>query len=116
MYANCYYITGSYDKALALYKSTLHFFEQNGLNAELVKKEIADVYFEKGDPQKAAELYRKLAEEKEKIKKERFYAQLNELRNIVLIDKIYLTSNLTQDDLDHCCCDSYRSSLIKNII
>jgi AraC-like DNA-binding protein len=92
MYASYYRTTGNYDKALELFERILSFDEKIGTNNQglLTKQEIADTYFDKGDLNKAAVMYRDLIKAKEELNKERFYEQLNELRTLYEVDKAEL--------------------------
>jgi AraC-like DNA-binding protein len=92
MYAAYYRLTGDYDKALELFERIMRFDEQAGLDSHILawKEVIADVNFEKGDFNTAARMYHDLKEAKKKENKERFYAQINELRTLYGLDKAEL--------------------------
>jgi AraC-like DNA-binding protein len=94
MYAVYYRMTGEYDKALELFKRIQRFDNEAGMDARALEweKEIADVYFEKGDLTTAAAMYHNLIKEKQKQNNERFYVQLNELRTLRELDKAELAA------------------------
>jgi AraC-like DNA-binding protein len=89
MYAMYYLQTQQYDRALNIYKNHLKQYEEVGMDQGILEmsKAIADAYFEKGDRQSAAESYRLYIDNREKLNKERFYAQINELRTLYELDK-----------------------------
>ena len=94
MYGAYYHAKKNYNKALEHLTRLLTYYEESKSEQgiELTKKDMAQIYFEKGDYKSAAEIRLQIAQRKEEINNERFYAQINELRTLMELDKAEMES------------------------
>ena len=92
MYSVYFFLIGNYQKADEHINNALRFYEDNQLEDAIIQKKMnkAELFFEMGDPQKAAEIYLEIIRKNKEINQKRFYAQINELRTLYELDKAEL--------------------------
>ncbi|MCL2072412.1 MAG: helix-turn-helix domain-containing protein [Marinilabiliaceae bacterium] len=102
MYGAYYLSTRNYDKSLERYNRLLNYYEKTNseVGIHFTKKEIANVYAEKGDYKAANELNLQIMQRKEELNKERFYAQLNEMRTIFHLDRAEFETQRKQVEIE----------------
>ena len=96
MYGEYYFAMGNYDKAVEHISRLADYYKETNITngIYLAKNQLVEIYAAKGDYKTAYELQSQIRHMNDTLNRNRFYAQINELRTFFQLDKVERESEL----------------------